>query len=258
MIYDFFVSFIEIPGIFISILCLFIIYNLYRTKKFSISLCFITILIYIFSCGWYARIFVSPLENNYLPQPSAISNLQIDENAAIVILGGGIIPNTPNSHTGELSDSALKRIIEGFLIHKTIQIPIIVTGGKLRYTEISEAEVMKEELQKLGVSNEDIYVEPYAKNTKQNALFVKEIVENEGFNTILLVTSAIHMKRSMNYFNKYMNYITIIPVPTGYLISHNKVNWYDFLPQIEFLKANAFALHEYLGLIKLEIFENSQ
>lgn len=258
MIYDFFVSFIQIPGLFISILFIFIIISLFRTKKVSIPLFLITVLLYIFSCGWFARLFVSPLENNYLPPSSPSSTFQVDDNAVIVILGGGIIPNTPNSYIGELSDSALKRIIEGFLIHKTTQIPIIVTGGKLRYTEISEAEVMKEELQKLGVSNEDIYVEPYAKNTKQNALFVKEIVENEGFNTILLVTSAIHMKRSMNYFNTYMNDKKIIPVPTGYLISHNKVNWYDFLPQIEFLKANAFALHEYLGLIKLEIFENSQ
>ncbi len=43
------------------------------------------------------------------------------------------------------------------------------------------------------------------KNTKQNAQYVKEIVENEGFKTIILVTSAVHMTRSLNYFNKYLN-----------------------------------------------------
>jgi uncharacterized SAM-binding protein YcdF (DUF218 family) len=257
LIYDFFVSFIQIPGLFISILFIFIIISLFRTKKVSIPLFLITVLLYIFSCGWFARLFVSPLENNYLPPSSPSSTFQVDDNAVIVILGGGIIPNTPKNFKGELSDSAFKRVIEGYLIHKRTQLPIIVTGGKLQGTQTPEAEVMKEELQKLGVCNEDIYVEPYAKNTKQNAQYVKEIVENEGFKTIILVTSAVHMTRSLNYFNKYLNDKKICPIPTGYLISLDKIKMYDFLPQIEFLKANASALHEYLGIIKMRIFENS-
>lgn len=233
-----------------------IIIKLFHSKKFSFSLFLVTILIYIFSCGWYARIFVFPLENNYQPLSYEITNFQNDDNAAIVILGGGIISNTPKSKIGELSDSTLKRVFEGFLIYKRTEIPIIVTGGKLKGIEIPEAEVMKEELLKLGVSSEDIYVEPNAKNTKQNAQFVVEILENEDFDTILLVTSAVHMTRAMNYFNKYAKSKKVIPIPTGYLISQDRLNWYDFLPQIEFLKANASALHEYLGLIKMKVFEN--
>jgi len=256
LLYDIFTSFIEIPGIFISILLFLIIIKLFHSKKFSFSLFLVTILIYIFSCGWYARIFVFPLENNYQPLSYEITNFQNDDNAAIVILGGGIISNTPKSKIGELSDSALKRVFEGFLIYKRTEIPIIVTGGKLKGIEIPEAEVMKEELLKLGVSSEDIYVESNAKNTKQNAQFVVEILENEDFDTILLVTSAVHMTRAMNYFNKYAKSKKVIPIPTGYLITQDRPNWYDFLPQIEFLKANASALHEYLGLIKMKVFEN--
>lgn len=189
----------------------------------------------------YPAIDISQLNNN-------------QEKEVIVILGGGIIPQTPRNGSGELSDSAMKRVYEGFLLYKNLQVPIVVTGGKLLGTEIPEAQIMKEELLKMGVNPNDIYVEPLAKNTNQNAEFTLKLLEDFEIQRIYLITSAIHLTRAMNYFNSYTN-IDIVPVPTDYKVSREKLKWYDYLPDMRSLEATSSAWHEYLGLIKFKISE---
>ncbi len=181
---------------------------------------------------------------------SLLDNTQ--EKGVIVVLGGGIIPETPRKGSGELSDSAMKRVYEGFLLYQNLQVPIVVTGGKLLGTEIPEAQIMKEELLKMGVKPNDIYVEPLAKNTKQNAEFTLKLLEDYEVQKIYLVTSAIHLTRAMNYFESYTN-IDVVPVPTDYKISREELKWYDFLPNMRFLEATSSAWHEYLGLVKFKI-----
>lgn len=181
---------------------------------------------------------------------SQLHNTQ--EKGAIVILGGGIIPETPRKGSGELSDSAMKRVYEGFLLYKNLQLPIVVTGGKPLGTEIPEAQIMKEELLKMGVQPNGIFVEPLAKNTKQNVEFTLKLLEDNEVQRIYLVTSAIHLTRAMNYFKTYTN-IDVVPVPTDYKVSREELKWYDFLPDMRFLEATSSAWHEYLGLVKFKI-----
>ncbi|RLL88491.1 hypothetical protein CN13_07710 [Petrotoga sp. HKA.pet.4.5] len=191
------------------------------------------------------------MENRYPPvNVSQLDDTQ--EKGVIVVLGGGIIPETPREGSGELSDSAMKRVYEGFLLYKKLQFPIVVTGGKLLGTEIPEAQIMEEELLKMGVKPTDILVEPLAKNTKQNAEFTLKLLEDNQVQRIYLVTSATHLTRAMNYFESYTN-IDIVPVPTDYKISREELKWYDFLPDMGSLEAASSAWHEYLGLVKFKI-----
>ncbi|PNR94005.1 YdcF family protein [Petrotoga sp. 9PWA.NaAc.5.4] len=252
MFYDIFTSFLEIPGIFISIGIILMLIELFRKKGSWLSIFIMCLSIYILSSGWFAKIFVTPLENKY-PSLEINSLKNFSEESVIVILGGGIIPMTPRYGEGELSDSALKRVYEGYLIHKNYNLPIIVTGGQLRGTNIPEATIMKQELINFGVNPSYIYAEEKAKNTQQNAMFVLEYLENKNYNNIFLVTSAVHMHRALKYFENVSDDINIIPFPTGYLVSNEQIKWYDFLPEIDSLKANAAALHEYLGLIKFAV-----
>ena len=56
-----------------------------------------------------------------------------------------------------------------------------------------------------GIPEHDILVEPAAKNTRENALFSKEKLIQEGFNldqNFLIITSAFHMPRSKGCFDK--------------------------------------------------------
>ncbi len=82
---------------------------------------------------------------------------------------------------------------------------ILLTGGSgnVLGEKVSEAKMTKELLLRLGVPEEDIIVEPDSRNTYENAVFTKRILEKDYPNaTCLLITSAFHMRRSIACFKK--------------------------------------------------------
>ncbi|MCR9013797.1 YdcF family protein [Aquiflexum gelatinilyticum] len=84
---------------------------------------------------------------------------------------------------------------------------ILITGGKglNPANPNTEAELLRDFMVMTGIPEQDILVEPAAKNTRENALFSKEILIQKGFNldqNFLLITSAFHMPRSKGCFDK--------------------------------------------------------
>ncbi len=73
----------------------------------------------------------------------------------------------------------------------------IVSGGKGDDEQISEAECMKTELIKLGISGERIYSEDRSTNTVENIAFSKEIIEENGLSeSTAIVTDIFHEYRA--------------------------------------------------------------
>jgi len=244
-------SFLEFPGFFITLNIIMFFYYLKKEKRIRKYLIIITIFVYIISTGWFTRLFVTPLENNH--PPFNTQGKFFEEDGLIVILGGGIISDTENNTISSLSDQSLARVYKGYLLYKDLGYPIIVTGGKLPGTDdIPEAFLMKETLIKMGVNPTDIYIEIEARNTKENAKFTADIKKELKANNVYLVTSAIHMTRSYNSFNKYIE-DNLIPVPAYYFVPKRSLSWSDFIPSINNLRATALAFHEYLGIIFYKI-----
>lgn len=240
-------SFLEFPGFFITLNIIMFFYYLKKEKKIRKYLIIITVFIYIVSAGWFSRIFVTPLENNF--PPFTTEGQFFEDNGLIVILGGGIISDTENNVISSLSDQSLSRVYKGYLLYKNLGYPIIVTGGKLPGTnDIPEAFLMKETLIKMGVNPNNIYIEIEARNTKENAEFASNIKNKINADKVYLVTSAIHMTRSYNIFKKYISE-NLVAVPAYYFIPKTNLSWVDFIPSINNLRANALALHEYLGIL---------
>jgi uncharacterized SAM-binding protein YcdF (DUF218 family) len=84
---------------------------------------------------------------------------------------------------------------------------ILITGGQglNPANPNTEAELLRDFMVMAGVPKEDILVEAEAKNTRENALFSKEVLVQKGFNLdkrFLLITSAFHMPRSKGCFDK--------------------------------------------------------
>lgn len=84
---------------------------------------------------------------------------------------------------------------------------ILITGGQGLdpANPNTEAELLRDFMVMTGVAREDILVEADAKNTRENALFSKEMLSQNGFNLdqkFLLITSAFHMTRSKGCFDK--------------------------------------------------------
>ena len=73
---------------------------------------------------------------------------------------------------------------------------ILVCGGKGTDETVSEAEAMAAYLKAQGVPDEDILLEKDSRNTRENLRFAKRIMEANGYQTCVLVTSDYHMARA--------------------------------------------------------------
>lgn len=208
------------------------------------------ILFTILSYRGIPNVLLRPLERQYLPlgiaATSDISGSDIIPSVRwIVVLGGGHTsdPNIPV--TSQISDASLVRLIEGIRLHNEIPgSKLILSGGKV-FDAVAEAETLEKVARAIGVKHEDIILETCSKDTADQAQFMKPIVGDDEF---ILVTSAVHMPRSMALFKKLG--MRPIPAPTGYLVKESQgSNPFQFFPDAGGFFKTESAFHEYLGLV---------
>mgnify|MGYP000109073204 FL=1 len=116
-----------------------------KGKGLTLCLTFLFVVVYLVSSYLGEVIFTRTLEDDYKP-------LQGDELAAdgiksvIVVLGGGVVRGSPVGDA-EIGKSSLKRLYEGYRIHKQTGFDVCVSGGKVfGHKGDSEAEVMRDVL----------------------------------------------------------------------------------------------------------------
>ncbi len=132
---------------------------------------------------------------------------QIDEPYDIGILLGGysngqILPQHDRMNFSTRSN----RFLNAFELYKTGKVKkLLLTGGSgdLLQNAPGEAAKVKEFLVRTGVPPEDIIVENESKNTWENAVNTKKILDKDYPNArCLLITSAWHIRRAEGCFIK--------------------------------------------------------
>ena len=81
---------------------------------------------------------------------------------------------------------------------------IIFTGGsgRILHPEMKEGAYIKRYIWFMGIPEKDFIVESESQNTRENALFTKKIIDEQKIKgRFLLITSAFHMRRSLNCFD---------------------------------------------------------
>ncbi len=239
-------SFILPPGIFILILFPILLINKKRVLKFLIIT--VSILIYLTSIEPFSDLLIKPLEDYVSPY-----NLsgKVD---VIAVLGGGTFSNSPDKIAindnvkSSLYPDSFKRLYYTFKIYKKLNIPIIVSGGKIFKNNIdSESSVMKEVLISMGVPPDGIICDEKSKNTYENLLNIKKIMDSHNYINVLIVTSAYHMKRVI-LISRKLN-IKFIAAPTDYLTDRAGYNFTSYLPRAFNILKSSIALKEYVGII---------
>jgi len=169
----------------------------------------------------------------------------------IVVLGGGIYENSPDLNGNSVpSDEALARIVMAFRLYKTLNIPIITTGGKLTDTDITEAGLAKKFLLEMGVSENKIIEETESRTTAENAKYVAAILKKYNYKKPILVTTAYHMKRAVLNFRRFG--VDVITSPCSFrAINKQHYKLFNYVPG----PANPFPpLKELLGIACLKWF----
>lgn len=197
--------------------------------------------------------FVQTLEWRYLP-PDPVPAAE-----AIVVLGGSTYTQSPPRPWVEVSEAG-DRVLYGAKLYQDGAAPLIVfSGGRIVWegsgNSPSEAEDMAEIAMAMGIPERNIVREDESLNTYQNAVNTAKILQQRQIDTILLVTSALHMPRSVAIFEKQGFNVT--PAPTDYWVSQKFLDdmrgisvgtLLYILPDSTALDFFTKALKEYIGL----------
>jgi uncharacterized SAM-binding protein YcdF (DUF218 family) len=166
---------------------------------------------------------------------------------AIVLLGGGVDPMPPDWPYADLNDGA-DRVWHAARAYHAGRAPVVVvSGGRVagREDRVSEAEAMRDLLVDLGVPADAIVLEDRSRTTRENAVFVAEELQRLGAGDVLLVTSALHMRRALASFAG----LGLNPQPAATDFSEPPVDEIPrWLPDAKALAGSTAALREYLGL----------
>jgi uncharacterized SAM-binding protein YcdF (DUF218 family) len=167
---------------------------------------------------------------------------------AIVVLGGG-----RRSGRGEdggrdaLNPETHERLRHAARLHRESGLPVLVSGGSPGALpgRRSEAELMAAVLrQDLGVTPR--WLEGTSRNTCENAIHVRQRLQQSEVQRIVLVTQALHMPRALACFQR--TGLTVDPAPTDFRgPTGDPLRLLDFLPRVEALETSRFALREWLA-----------
>ncbi len=166
---------------------------------------------------------------------------------AIVLLGGATSGLTRGGDMGDLNEAA-DRLLTALKLFKLSKAPLIIaTGGALDDGK-SEACIMRDMLELMGVPANSILLEEAALDTWQNATFTAEILDKMNTKKILLVTSAYHMPRALWVFNRILSpNIEIVPASSDYQISVDNVTLSRWVPNARDLFRSSIAIKEIIG-----------
>jgi uncharacterized SAM-binding protein YcdF (DUF218 family) len=194
------------------------------------------------------------LEWQYLP-PAAAS--QAD---AIVLLGGGEQALAAPQPLAGVNDGGDRIIYAAWLYQQGAAPNILASGGVVGVDGPAlqpGAEAMGQLLSIMGVPREAIWLESRSRNTYENAVETKKLLDLRSIRRIILVTSAMHMPRARAIFSKQG--FDVVPAPTDYTVTEAEWDYYftpdpaiqifNVFPSAEALKTTMRAIKEYVGLV---------
>jgi uncharacterized SAM-binding protein YcdF (DUF218 family) len=162
---------------------------------------------------------------------------------AIVILGGGTRRGAPEYGGDTMNRLTLERVRYGARVAKETALPVLVSGGRPRGAQSTEAQVMRDALaSEYGIAVR--WLEDRARNTHENARYSAELLKREGVTRVVLVAHAFDMPRATAEFAAAG--IGTVRAPTG-LPARSAWSPMDLVPSAPALQASHDALYELLA-----------
>jgi uncharacterized SAM-binding protein YcdF (DUF218 family) len=228
------------------LLILGLLYKKANLKKLAVIS---TVLLYFFSNRF---IFTEVMRQWEAP---AISIEDVVEHDMAIVLGGMI------DYDAELDRMQVfrgfDRIVQATELYNKGKVKkLFISGGSgsILYPEIKESKIIRDYFISLGIPDEDILYEDISRNTYENALYTKQVLEEKNLlnSSFILVTSGFHMKRSQACYNKIG--IITIPFSTDRYGGPRRYHLDNLLiPSPEILFNWNVLFHEWLGMIAYKV-----
>jgi uncharacterized SAM-binding protein YcdF (DUF218 family) len=184
------------------------------------------------------------LERYYPAKPLA----QYPEADVIVVLGGSTAAvQPPRQEPEEIYGS---RLLPAARLYKLGKAKHVMVCGGIPYTDThgqlrTMADDMRDILVEEGVPASAILLENISRTTREDAFYAGQMLEANEFKSVLLVTSAFHLRRATDLFRR--TGLEIIPVPVGHEVTGTRPMWEGFFPDSHYLWLSSVAWKEYVG-----------
>ncbi len=222
---------------------LLILILIFWRRHWARKLLFVTTaLIVALHSGYVGRGLRYPLESRY---PALIDPSGAEPYDAIVVLLASVLPPGGLIPFATIDESMFRRLDEAWRLYRLNPKPIIVSGGHVNPLTPPENEngIACDYLLLWGVPKEHVIPEPDSRDTFESAVQVQKILSRRGWRRYLLVTSAIHMPRSM------LAFASIAPgpiaAPGDFTVRFGSGG---IFPSEQAARKAAEAVHEYVGL----------
>ncbi|MFZ5810356.1 MAG: YdcF family protein [Chloroflexota bacterium] len=226
---------------------------LYRHPRISRALVlFSLVLLWLAGNRLFSYQLTRSLEWQYLPMN------EYPPCDVIVVLGGGTLSaNSPRSMP-EVNGAGDRLFYAAKLFQEGKADKVLLSGGVIDWYTPDEgpAHDMAILIELLGVPQSALILENESRNTYENAQKSWEILAPQGKKRILLVTSALHMPRSVKVFTAQG--FEVVPAPTDFtvtqagwqkMITLNPMNIIlNLIPSAENLALTTRSLKEYIGM----------
>ena len=203
---------------------------------------------------WVAQSLARSLEWRYLP-PENLPAGQV-----VVVLGGSTEPGDYPRLAVEVN-SAGDRVLAGVRLYQQgVASKILLSGGSIAWLQergTTPAEEMAAMMTSLGVPQKTLLIQPRSQDTYEDAVFSCEMIKAEGIERVVLVTSAMHMPRSVALFEAQG--CQVIPYPVDYTITRAgwEALWHpdwqsvavNILPGSGSLALTTNVMKEYIGMV---------
>lgn len=196
-----------------------------------------------------ATLLMAPLE----PYPALDKDSVPKEAQAILVMGAGRFTDAPEYGGDTVDHFSLQRIRYAAYLHRLTGLPIYIAAGSPEYEQPPLGVLMAHTLEsELGVPVAGM--ETQSLTSWENAAYARPMLERDGIRHVLLVTSAWHMPRALEVFERAG--IEVTPAPTGF--NHNPgwesdMTYTDWLPNARAFLISYYAIHEHLGRVWYQV-----
>lgn len=198
--------------------------------------------LYLCSTAWFADLLMGGLEDAYPPKALSVT----PRADAIVVLGGATRGDMHLGSFGDLNQQA-DRIVHALRLYRAGKAPLILLSGGADPASRPEAELMYEHLALMGVEPRALLRERESRDTRENALYSAILLRGRGVQSILLVTSGFHMRRSVPLFEAQG--FEVIPAPTDFQRLVGVPTVPRWLPTADDLTRSTYAIREWVGYL---------
>lgn len=244
IIRDFIMQFFN-PLAFVG-LVLFITLFLVK-KKPNTAIWFLVVVLLIigvFGNNYFSTWFTRSMEWRYMPQTN------MEKADAILLLADGTeLADTPRQRV-EVGEAADRALYAAMYYQQGLAPKVIISGNGGR------TESTKTLLMELGVPESDIILQRHAPNLREDINLSLNLIEENEFKSVILVTSAIRMDRTLYLLRS--SDLEIIPAPVDYQVTLNDwqnltaFRWQDIIknimPNSKAFQQSVSTLWEYVGL----------